>query len=119
MPVNHPVSGTVLTFDLVHELRTVRDELARGTRTARTLVKEGQLRATLVGLNPGGELRTHRADGPITVHVLEGEIEFHADGRAIPLAPGSLLALAAGVEHAVRSTTGGVFLLTVAAAASA
>lgn len=120
MPVNHDVSGTVLTFDLVHELRTLRNELERtGARTARTLVKEGSLRVTLVGINPGGELRPHRADGPITVHVLEGEIEFHADGRSITLAPGALLSLAPGVEHGVRSAAGGVFLLTLSAKQSA
>lgn len=120
MPVNHPVSGPVLTFDLVHELRTLRAELERtGSRTARTLVKEGPLRATLVGIDAGGELRPHQADGPVTIHVLEGEVEFEADGRRWPLVPGAFLSLAPGVTHGVRSATGGVFLLTVVAPASA
>lgn len=113
-PVQHPVHGPVLFFSLADELRTVRDELATRTRTARTLVKDGPLRATLVGLAAGGELRPHHAEGPITVHVLEGEVEFEADGRRWPLAVGTLLALDAGVVHGARSANGGVFLLTVA-----
>ena len=120
MPVNHPVSGQALTFDLAHELRQLRDELARaGTRTARTLVKEGPLRATLVGLNAGAELHPHQADGPITVHVLDGEIQFEAEGRTWSLAPGSLLSLAPGVRHGARSGQGGVFLLSVVGTQSA
>ena len=53
------------------------------------------------------------AEGPISVHVLEGEIAFEAEGRTWTLGPGDLLALAHGIPHAVRSERGGVFLLTV------
>jgi hypothetical protein len=54
-PVHRTLQGDVLAFDLAHEMRTVRDELAAGhERIARTLVKEGPLRLTLIGLNPGG-----------------------------------------------------------------
>jgi quercetin dioxygenase-like cupin family protein len=113
-PVQHPVSGPALAFSLADELRTVHDELAKTERRiGRTLVKDGPLRVTLVGLNPGGELRPHRAEGPITVHVLEGELEFEAGEKRWPLTAGSLLALDAGITHSVRSERGGVFLLTV------
>lgn len=116
MPVNHPVSGTALVFSLTDELKTIHAELARtGTRTARTLLRQGALRATLIGIAAGGELREHHADGPITVHVLEGEIVFEAEGKRYDLRAGALLSLAPGIVHAVHSTTGGVFLLTLAA----
>lgn len=117
-PVNHPVSGPVLAFTLADELRIVRGQLATGSRTARTLVKNGALRATLMGLAPGGELASHHADGPITVHVLEGMIEFTVDARTHELPAGSLLALDAGLVHSVRSRDGAIFLLTVAAPAA-
>ncbi|HEU4629981.1 MAG TPA: cupin domain-containing protein [Gemmatimonadaceae bacterium] len=113
-PVQHPVSGPALAFSLADELRTLHEELARTERRiGRTLVKDGPLRVTLVGLRAGGELRPHRAAGPITVQVLEGEVEFEAEGKRWPLATGTLLALEAGITHAVRSAGGGVFLLTV------
>lgn len=114
-PVRHPVSGTALVFELAAECRIVHEQLATTTRTARTLVKNGPLRATLIGLAAGSELASHKADGPITIHVLEGAIELEAEGRTSPLPAGSLLALGAGIVHAVRSREGGVFLLTVAA----
>ena len=117
MPVQRIVSGPALSFSLDQEIRTVREQLATTTRSARTLVKNGPLRATVMGLAPGGELASHSADGPITVHVLEGAIEFEAEGTSWPLPAGSLFALDAGIPHRVRSPGGGVFLLTVAAPA--
>ena len=113
-PVQRPVSGPALTFDLATELRVVHEQLATTSRTARTLVKNGPLRATLMGLARGGALAAHSADGPITVHVLEGAVEFEAEGRTWPLPAGSLFALDAGIVHTVRAPDGGVFLLTVA-----
>jgi quercetin dioxygenase-like cupin family protein len=118
-PTDHPVNGSALLFALASEVEALRGELAAsGARTARTLVKEGPLRVTLVGIKPGGELRSHHADGPISVHVLGGEIEFHAGGEQWTLAAGSLLSLPARVEHAVQAPRGGIFLLTVASPAT-
>lgn len=113
--VQHRVSGPLLAFTLADELRTIHEQLAATTtRTARTLVKNGVLRATLIGLGAGGELASHKADGPITIHVLEGTVELDVEGRTHPLPTGALLALDAGIVHAVRSRDGGIFLLTVA-----
>lgn len=118
-PVQHPVTGTALAFELEREVQIVREQLAASARSGRTLVSNGPLRATLVGLSPGGELAAHKADGPITVHVLEGAIEFETGGRSWTLATGSLLALEGGVVHAVRAPQGGIFLLTVVTAPAA
>jgi quercetin dioxygenase-like cupin family protein len=93
--------------------------LAEHGRSARTLVKEGPLRLTIIGIAPGGDLPTHSTDGPVTVHVLEGEVVFQALGREYPLRTGDLLVFAPGVEHSARSATGGLFLLTVVHAPSA
>jgi quercetin dioxygenase-like cupin family protein len=73
-PVDRRLSGDVLAFDLEAEMRTAREALMSGQgRIARTLVKEGPLRLTLVGLGPGGTIRPHQADAPITILVLEGD----------------------------------------------
>lgn len=118
-PVQHPVSGRSLTFSLADEMRAVRAELAGGhERSGRTLVKEGALRLTLVGLVAGGTIQPHKTDGPISVHVLDGEIVFEADGTPHTLGTGSLFVLDAGVLHTVRSPRGGIFLLTVVSPAA-
>lgn len=117
-PVRHPVSGAALQFSLRNEIDTVKRELTgSSTRSARTLIKEGPLRVTLVAVNPGGELRPHKANGPITLQILEGEIVLEAEGQSWTLATGTLFALKGGMTHSVRSAGGGLFLLTVVGAA--
>lgn len=93
--------------------------LARHGRTARTLVKDGPLRLTIMALAPGGDLPTHRTDGPVTIHVLDGDVLFEAMDQEYPLSTGDVLVLAPGVPHSARSTTGVRFLLTVVHAPSA
>jgi quercetin dioxygenase-like cupin family protein len=113
-PVKHPVSGPELIFSLPEEMALLKSELRSApARTAKTLVKEGPVTVTLIGVNPGGSLHSHKADGPITVQVLEGEVEFAIGEATRALPAGTLLALDGGITHAVHSAHGGVFLLTV------
>ena len=115
--IERPLSGKAIHVRLGAERASdLIDEglLARAGRTARTLVKEGPLRVTLVALGPGGALAEHRADGPISAHVLSGRVRFRAGEDEWLLEEGDLLSLPAGVPHAVDSEAGGVFLLTVA-----
>jgi quercetin dioxygenase-like cupin family protein len=112
--MNRTIEGEVLVRHLTRDERMIDPVLlARHGRSARTLVKEGPLRLTIIGIAPGGELPAHSTEGPVTVHILEGEILFEALGRAYPLSMGDVLVLAPGVEHSARSATGGLFLLTV------
>lgn len=109
--INRPLSGDVLVFDLAAE-RALMGEPG-STRSARTLIKSGPLRVTLVALAPGGEIAEHHADGPITVHVLDGHVRFTAGDDHYDLDTGALLTAAGGVRHRVASERGGTFLLTV------
>jgi len=114
--VHRTLASPVLTLDLAADMQIVRSELAAGhSRIARTLVKEGVLRLTLIGVKAGGVLREHEAEGPITIHVLEGAIVVRAEGTAQTLATGGLMALDGGVRHEVSSPGGGLFLLTLIA----
>jgi quercetin dioxygenase-like cupin family protein len=113
-PVQHTIRGATLSFSLPDEIRLLRDELAKASaRIGRTLIKDGPLRVTLVGIRADGGLREHRATGPVTIHVLEGAIEVDAEGKRWPLRAGELLALDGGVPHAVTSAQGVIFLLTL------
>lgn len=87
--------------------------LERHGRNARTLVKEGPLRVTLVMVRAGGTIAAHHVAGPITAQVLRGDIQFRVSGREHRLVAGDLLAVPGGAEHEVTSDAGGTFLLTV------
>lgn len=112
--MHRTLEGDVLVHHLTEDERTIDQSLlARQGRSSRTLVKEGLLRLTLIALAPGGDLERHRAAGPVTMHVIKGEIVFSVPGREYAVTVGDILALAPGVEHAAHSVKGGVFLLTV------
>jgi len=112
--IQQRVPGQSHSFSLQGEMRKLREELpSASARIARTLVKDGPLTMTLVVVRSGGRLHEHRAAGPVTIQVLEGKIELDVAGECCPLSAGMLLALDAGVPHAVNSARGGAFLLTV------
>lgn len=118
--MHRTVEGEVLVHHLTQDEWMIDPILlARSGRTARTLVKEGPLRLTLMAIAAGGDLPTHSTDGPVTIHVLQGEVLFHALGQDYPLKTGDVLVFAPGVEHSARSDAGVLFLLTVVHAPSA
>ena len=109
------LSGDALRFDLADEGARLNNPvlLERSGRIARTLAKNGPLRLTLIMVRAGGKIAPHRAAGPITVQVLDGDIRFHVAGQDHRLGAGDLLVLDPDMEHEVASETGGTFLLTV------
>lgn len=115
MPLQRPLSGDILLFDIDEEREHAADPelIERSGRNARTLLKDGPLRVTLVVLGSGGELAEHEAAGPITVQVVEGRIRFRAGDDEHDLGPGQLLAAGPGIRHRVTSDHGAAFLLTV------
>ena len=112
--MHRSLEGDVLVHHLTEDERMIdQDLLARHGRSARTLVKEGLLRLTIIALAAGGTLPLHATAGPISVHVLKGEIVFHALGSEFLLRAGDILVMAPRVAHSARAQYGGVFLLTV------
>ncbi len=113
--IQRPLSGDALLFHLDDELERTGSPgaLEEHGRTARTLTKDGALRVTLVVLAPEGTLEEHHAEGPVTINPLRGDIRVSTPEGQYELAAGDLLMLGAGVRHAVASSGGGAFLLTV------
>ena len=117
--LKRPTTGDVLYHRLTKDQLTLDPALlAAHGRTARTLVKEGPLRLTLMAIAKEGTLPEHRADGPVSIHVLEGEVVFSANDAEYPLAAGDVLVFASGVTHSAKSRSGCIFLLTVVHPAS-
>ena len=114
------LDGEVLVHHLTQDERMIDPLLlARNGRTARTLVKEGALRLTMIAIAARGDMPTHSTNGPVSIHVLQGEVTFEALGEKYPLSTGDVLVFAAGVEQSARSEPGCLFLLTVVHAPSA
>lgn len=104
-------------FGDVIDLSAEIERLAPGTtaagRRAETLLKEDRLRVVLVTMLAGKQLDEHTAPGPITIQTLRGRMTVSAGEETWDLGPGALIALDAGVRHAVRAAEDGAFLLTI------
>ena len=87
--------SSVHTFDLQETARTLRQEpeYEKNGRNGITLVKNPDLRVVLEVVRRGSGLGQHRAPGPITVQVLEGEIRFDALDEIFYLKRGELITL--------------------------
>jgi quercetin dioxygenase-like cupin family protein len=94
-------------------LREERDYEQNG-RNGLTLVKNRDLRVLLEVLRQGERLSEHQAPGPITVHVLEGEVKFETGGEVVYLRRGEILSLPSRQRHAVEAVHDAAFLLTIA-----
>lgn len=113
-PVERQLDGPVLVHHLRKDQQTIeRDLVQKHGHSARTLVKEGPLRLTLIAVAPGGSIPVHKADGPVSVQLIEGDASVDATGSSYRLVVGDVIVLAAGVEHAVTSKEGCLLLLTV------
>jgi quercetin dioxygenase-like cupin family protein len=110
------VAAAVLSFDLAAELQSLRQEPSwrDGSRNARTLVKEGELRVVLTAMKAGSRLREHRSSGAVSVQTLEGRLRLEISGQVVELPAGCLLALEPDVPHDVEALEESAFLLTVA-----
>src|SRR5688572_32508680 len=80
--VHEGISRDTVSVWLTQEIQVVRRHLETARhKAARTLIKTPQLSVVLVAVREGGELSEHTAEGPITIHVLDGCIDFYVLGR--------------------------------------
>jgi len=85
-----------------------------GTRDPVVLATEDATRAVLIRLAPGQEMRDHEVKERAWVTVVEGTVEFDADGETVEAGVGTLVTFGPGERHAVRSVSGARILLVLA-----
>lgn len=113
--LNHPFPSPTLVIDFA----TVRDELERasplsaGAHTAKTLVKQPDMRIVLVVMKSGSLLKEHQAEARISVQTLSGRIRFRAAGETTDLPTGKLLVCDKKVPHEVEALEDSTFLLSL------
>ncbi|MEX0786952.1 MAG: LuxR family transcriptional regulator [Dehalococcoidia bacterium] len=110
----HKLAGAVLQLDASAEEAKLREQAARSKsgRAAKTLVKEGRLRVTLVALRKGTALGAHAVAGDVTIEVRRGAIEIGMDKTSVRASKGDLIALRARVRHDARALRDSTILIT-------
>ena len=116
-----PANAPHLKFDLAEAFAQLKREPAWTShpRSAVTLLKDAGMRVVLVGIHKDAAIEPHKAEGPISVHLLSGAIRMTAGGETVSLKPGQVLTLGAGLEHDVRADEESAFLLTLGGTSAA
>ncbi|AKQ46019.1 hypothetical protein TH63_10825 [Rufibacter radiotolerans] len=105
-----------VVMDLPSLLAQIKQEKPwhNSDRNAITIFKTEGMRLVLIALHEGAFMKTHTAPGIISVHVLEGELDFATEQQTSRLTQGQVLTLHAGIPHSVLAVKESVFLLTLA-----
>lgn len=115
-----PLDGAWLSFDLPVMLKRIKAEQTwrSSSRNAMTLMKSRGQHIVLIAMHGKAAMPMHRADGQLSLQVIEGSLRVHTDGQAITLGKGDLLALHAEVPHAIEAMRESAFLLTLSTEAA-
>ena len=101
--------------DEVEKLKQAPSWQRESGRSSETLVKYDEFRIVLVQMKPESYMSHHKAEGPISIHVIQGKVRVHLpDDRTEDLKPGDLLTLDRCLEHDVEALEESAFLLTIA-----
>jgi len=109
------LNADLVEMDLKHFIDQVRNESTwkESDRNSITIFKSDKMRIVLLGLHKGAELKTHTANGIISVQVLEGKINFTAEPQTAILQKGQMIVLHEKIPHSVTALEESFFLLTL------
>jgi len=66
-----------------------------------------------IGFSAGQTMADHRAQFPILVQTITGDISFGTEDRTVPLVPGVAVHVDAGIVHRLVANTDSVVMLTI------
>jgi len=109
------IDAAIVSIDLPFFMEQIKKETPwkDSKRNAITVFKTNGLRIVLIALHKGSEMARHIADGIISVHVLEGQVQFNTDQQSLELNKGQMLALHERIPHSVKAIEETIFLLTL------
>lgn len=110
------LDAPMVSIDLNQFIDQIRDEKTwkKNDRNAITVFKTPGMRIVLISLHEDAIMAKHKAEGIISVHVLDGRINFITDDRTEELTNGQMVTLHKGISHSIAALKKSVFLLTIA-----
>ena len=105
MAIPHAVSGQIV------DVQPLGQQLCEARTVA--LFKTEGLEVIRLVMPAGKTMPSHEVKGDITVHCLEGAVDFTADGQVQRMHAGQLVWLEGGVAHALTAVQDASLLLTI------
>jgi len=109
------LDASLMQFDLNKEVENIKHEKnwIEGSQSAKTLVKSENMCVLLIAMHMGDEMKMHQSNGPITLQVLEGNIQFLTWQNCISIKTGQLITLQKKMQHNLVAKMPSIFLLTL------
>src|SRR5690606_13844445 len=109
------LNAPLVEMDLLAFIDQIKNEKtwADSERNSITIFKSGTMTIVLIGLHENAELKPHKANGTISVQVLEGHIEFSTEQQSVKIETGQMIALQDDLMLGVKACTESFFLLTL------
>ena len=106
----------LVQLDLTQLILKMKQEPAwtENDRSTLAIFKSDTMKIVLLGFHKNAELKTHQANGIISVQVLEGNITFATVQKTVTLEKGQMIALFENIPHSVKALTESFILLTLA-----
>jgi quercetin dioxygenase-like cupin family protein len=109
------IEAPLLKFSIEKETNKLKNEptWSENDRNSITLQKNSRLRVVLISMHKGADLREHTLEGPITLYVVAGKINFTAEVDSVELKTNELVVLERTIPHNVEALEDTTFILTI------
>lgn len=109
------LDDNLLLIDLNKEIENIKLEgnWAAGTQSGKTLLKSDQMRVILVAMHEGNEIKMHQSNAPVTLQVLEGNVQLETMQDYECVKAGQFIALHKNIHHKLVASEQSIFLLTL------
>jgi len=109
------LKAPLMSFSIDKEIEKLKKESGwlNGDRNAVTLQKDSNLRVVLITLHKGDTLHEHKVEGPITLFVLSGKMNFITGEEKVIMRINELIVLEKATPHDVEALEDTTFILTI------
>lgn len=104
-----------VVIDLQAFIGQIKNEDAwqKNDRNSITVFKTDDMRIVLGGLHKDAELPPHKAEGIMSIQVLEGVLEVNTDELSVSLSTGQMIAIHKGCNYRAIAIAETIYLLTM------
>lgn len=108
------IDAPALCIEMNSLIRQIRNEETwhKYDRNSITVFKTPEMRMVLGGLHKGAEMN-HKAEGVMSIQVLDGMLEINTDDIAAHLKPMQVMAIHKGCNYSVLALQETIYLLTM------
>ena len=76
-------------------------------------MKSASMRIVLIAMRKGNKISMHQTEGLISVHIIEGRLQFTVENESVVFDTGQLLSLQENIQHGLNAIEETIFLLTM------